>query len=153
MDKPAMPMGDWNPNHPSTEKEAVAWLEEMRWSGNPKCPRCESANPIKRKGKRLGQYRCKSCQQEFNVRTGTLFQGTHLPLTAWLDAIHFALDESRRMSSIKLAARLHTSQLTARSLAKRLRQACRSDDQLLKEIIEADQTYVGGFDRAKRRLA
>ncbi|MHA1525011.1 MAG: transposase, partial [Alphaproteobacteria bacterium] len=53
---------------------ARLYLEKRRWNGSPSCPCCgEAENITARGGKREGYYRCRSCDLEFTVRTGTIF--------------------------------------------------------------------------------
>ena len=64
---------------------ARLYLEDRRWHGSPSCPPCgESAKVTARTGKRIGYYRCHDCAGEFTVRTGTVFERSHVPLNKWV---------------------------------------------------------------------
>jgi len=54
------------------------YLEGRLWPNGPVCPVCA-------KGDRLtvrkdGFYRCNACREDFTVRTGTIFERSHIPL-------------------------------------------------------------------------
>ena len=67
---------------------ARVYLEERRWGGNVVCPHCDDDQITTRRGKRLGYYRCRECKVEFTVRTGTIFERSHVPLHKWIYAIY-----------------------------------------------------------------
>ena len=56
---------------------------------------CEDLKKLKRvpksrrvtRLKRKGCYDCRWCKERFTVRTGTVFQRSHIPLNKWLFAI------------------------------------------------------------------
>ncbi len=60
------------------QETARVYLECRLWPEGPKCAVCKSGDRITiRKG---GYYRCNACQQDFTVRTGTIFERSHVPL-------------------------------------------------------------------------
>ena len=36
----------------------------------------------------VGYFRCLACKEDFTVRTGTIFERSHIPLDKWLHAMH-----------------------------------------------------------------
>ena len=50
-----------------------------------------------RKGKRLGYYRCRSCDEEFTVRTSTIFERSHVPLHKWIYAMYLVVTSGARV--------------------------------------------------------
>ena len=129
---------------------ARTYLEEKRWNGNVICPHCDYGDKITtRKGKRLGYYRCRSCKVEFTVRTGTIFEWSHVPLNKWLYAIYLLVTAREGISSLQLSKELSVTQSTAWFMLGRLREACSGDLRKLSGIVEVDETFVGGRERNK----
>jgi len=81
---------------------ARLYLEARRWNGQPDaCPLCGGTERISaRGGKRLGYYRCGDCQGEFTVRTGTIFERSHVPLDKWIYAMYLLVTARKGVSSL-----------------------------------------------------
>ena len=71
-------------------------------------------------------------------------EATKLPLPKWFAAICLILNAKKGISSLQLSRDLGVNKNTAWFLQKRIRQAMDEDDQILKGVIEADESYVGG---------
>ncbi len=129
---------------------ARAYLEQRRWGGKVACPHCDSGGQITaRKGKRLGYYRCRSCQKEFTVRTGTIFERSHVPLHKWIYAMYLVVTARKGISSMQMAKEIGVTQKTAWFMLGRLREACGGEIEPLRGIVEVDQAYVGGREHNK----
>jgi transposase-like protein len=125
------------------EDECRAYLEELRWPDGIRCPRCDS-NKLSRIKKRY-QFDCDSCRYQFSVTAGTIFHDTHLPLWKWFLAVYLIAESKKSISANQLKRMLGTTYRTAWHLSHRIRSAFREvDAQLLKGIVEADETFVGG---------
>ena len=130
------------------------YLEELRWPGGVRCPKCGSAK-ISRIHDR-DQFHCdgpprpdkpewRSCGYQFSVTAGTLFHDSHLPLRKWFLAIYLLAESKKGMSARQLGRTLGVTYKTAWYLAHRIRAAMGDDDQpLLRGIVEVDETFVGG---------
>jgi len=131
------------------QESCIDHLERIRWAGKPVCPHC-SRKRIKRKKEdgvgRVGRWHCKSCNASFKVTHGTLFHGTQIPLQKWFMALALILNAKKGISSYQLARDLDLNQRTAWFIEVRIRaeMADKSHSLLLKGIIEADETYIGG---------
>jgi transposase-like protein len=100
-------------------ESARAYLEGRRWPNGPICPTCGLGERITaRKG---GFYRCNQCQEDFTVRTGTVFERSHIPLHKWLAALT-TLAQQPDTTSVALARELDITQKTAWILKNRIRE-------------------------------
>lgn len=136
-----------------TEIEARDHIEAKRWNGHPVCPHCKDQARIQKR-KLDGYYRCLACKTDFTVRTGTIFERSHVPLHKWLYAIYLVVTARKGISSLQLSKELGVTQKTAWFMLQRIREACGNDgddDQggLLSGIVEADETYIGGKEMNK----
>ncbi len=80
---------------------AQEYIEMIRWGENVCCPHCDGDRVTKLK--RKGYYLCNDCRQKFTVRTGTVFQRSHIPLNKWLYAIYMLETSRKGVSSVQLA--------------------------------------------------
>jgi transposase-like protein len=127
-----------------SEDRCRAYLEELRWPDGPECPRCAEPTTISKIVAR-NQYECDSCRYQFSVTAGTLFHDSHLPLWKWFLAIYLICESKKGISANQLKGMLSVSYKTAWYMSHRIREAMGDDDQpLLRGVIEADETYLGG---------
>src|SRR3712207_5133007 len=91
------------------------------------------------------QFVCRSCRYHFSVTAGTIFHDTHLPLWKWFLAVYLMVEAKKGVSANQLKRTLDVSYKTAWYLCHRIRAALNEvDAQLLKGIVESDETFVGG---------
>ena len=129
----------------------IAHLESIRWPEVALCPLCNSDRVArKQEGQKVGRWNCHNCTSSFNVLSGTIFQGTRVPLQKWFLAISLMANAKKSLSSCQLARDLDITQQTAWYMQQRIRAAMAgADGELLQGIIEADETYLGGKPRHK----
>jgi transposase-like protein len=126
-----------------SEDSCRARLEELRWPDGVVCSRCESMNVASIEDRH--QYQCRSCRYQFSVTAGTIFHDSHLPLWKWFMAVYLIIESKKGISANQLKRTLGVSYKTAWYLCHRIRAALNEvDAQLLKGIVEADETFVGG---------
>ena len=130
---------------------ARVYLEGRRWAHGVTCPHCGGDKITARKGKRLGYYRCRPCAEEFTVRTGTIFERSHVKLHKWIYAMYLVVTARKGISSMQLAKEIGVTQKTAWFLLGRLREACGDDFDQLRGIIEMDEAYIGGKESNKHK--
>ena len=129
------------------QEAARQYLESRLWPTGVKCPTCAGMNRITtRKG---GYYRCNACKVDFTVRTGTIFERSHVPLHKWLYAMYLLVTSRKGISSLQLSKEIGITQKSAWFVLHRLREACGNDMQALRGVVEIDETFVGGKERNK----
>nr|VFK59484.1 MAG: Transposase zinc-ribbon domain-containing protein [Candidatus Kentron sp. TC] len=131
------------------QETARVYFESQRWNGEAVCPFCGSPKTTARKGSRAGYYWCNDCGKEFTVRTGTILERSHIPLHKWLYAMYMIVTARKGISSLQLSKELGIRQASAWFLMHRIRAACEQGDQLLQNVVEIDETYVGGKEKNK----
>ena len=138
-----------------TQESCIDHLERVRFRDDPFCPLCGAVGECARKkeGNIIGRWNCHACKSSFNVLSGTMFQGTHLPLQKWFMAIALIVNAKKSLSSCQLARDLNLTQRSAWYVQQRIRaeMATRQGKVLLRGIVEADETYVGGKPRKRNR--
>src|SRR5690348_1017324 len=71
-----------------SDEEAHAAFQSIRWaetSGTPVCPYCGGCDCYTFKARRI--FKCKACQSQFSVTSGTIFSNRKLPIRDYLLAI------------------------------------------------------------------
>ena len=125
------------------EDKCRRYLEGLRWPDGLECPRC-GGKTISRITTR-NQLDCDSCRYRYSVIAGTIFHDSHLPLWKWFVAVYLIAESKKGISANQLKRSLGVTYKTAWYLSHRIRAALREvDAQLLKGIIEVDETFVGG---------
>jgi transposase-like protein len=129
-------------------ESARLFLESRIWSEGVTCPSCKAKENITtRKG---GFYRCNPCQLDFTIRTGTIFERSHIPLHKWLYAMYLLVTARKGISSLQLAKEIGVTQKSAWFMLHRLREACGGPKLTkLKGIVELDECFIGGKERNK----
>ena len=153
-----------------TDAEAEATLKRIRWdqtNGDPACSHCGSLTIYDcRRPSGAPRWRCKDCEKDFSITSGTLFASYKLPLRGYLAAVAIFVNEVKGKSMLALSRDLGLSYKTAFVLAHKLREAM-AEEMKGRQIgddrpeAEIDGAYFGGYvkpanfkeDRVDRRLA
>jgi len=108
------------------EESARVYLEGRLWPNGTVCPTCQAQDRITPRAN--GYYRCNACQLDFTVRTGTIFERSHVPLHKWGYAMYLLVTARKGISSLQLAKEIGVTQKTAWFILGRLREACGEPD-------------------------
>ena len=143
----------------NTHAKCVAHLQKVRWNNKPICPFCDATNITKRGTKRkfrkphtyriykTPSYHCNSCNRDFTVLSGTIFEASKLPLQKWFALIALMLNARKGISAMNLMRDLDITYKTAWFSAMRVRCAMLDQASMLEGIVEMDEMYVGGKPR------
>ncbi len=88
-------------------------------------------------------------QKRFHSQARHNFRGFPIASCQWLYAIYLVQASRKSVSSLQLSKELEVTQKTAWFLMHRIRQACKQDDWMLTNVVEVDETYIGGKERNK----
>jgi transposase-like protein len=126
-----------------TEQSCIDHLEKLSWDGNPVSPFDAASKVYKCAG---NKYKCKSTGKYFNVRTGTIFDNTKIPLQKWFLALYVFSSHKKGISSHQLARDITVTQKSAWFLLHRLRYAFDHPNfkATLENIVEIDEAGIGG---------
>jgi len=101
------------------EESARIYLEGRLWPNGTACPTCQAQDRITPRAN--GYYRCNACQLDFTVRTGTIFERSHVPLHKWVYAMYLLVTARKGISSLQLAKEIGVTQKTAWFILGRFR--------------------------------
>jgi transposase-like protein len=123
-----------------TEQTCIDHLEKLRWNGHVVSPFDVTSQVYVCKD---NKYRCRKTGKYFNVRTGTLFDNTKVPLRKWFFAIWLVTSHKKGISSIQLSKDIDVTQKTAWFMLQRIRNCFGFDnDGQLDNQVEVDETFV-----------
>lgn len=144
----------------TNENAARKHLEAIRWPDGKSCPLCgcvdkisdvamknkpSKANP---EGKEVkGYYHCGDCRRKFTVRTGTIYERSHIPLHKWVLATQLLCSSKKGMSAHQLHRMIGVTYKSAWFMAMRIRESMidvNPDPMGGKDkVVQADETYFG----------
>ena len=148
-----------------SDAEAEKAFRDVRWSetdGEPVCPLCGGLDAYDcRRPNGSPRFRCRACQKDFSITSGTLFASHKLPLRMYLAAIAIAMNEVKGKSALALSRDLGVSYKATWVLMHKIREALSAEFKgrvLGGEGSEAsvDGAYFGGYvkpaNRAENRV-
>src|SRR3954469_14600400 len=114
-----------------SDEEVERVFIRLRWAdneGEPYCPHCGCPTvwACRRPG-RAPRWRCKACQKDFSVTSGTLFAFHKMPLRSYLLAIAIFCNEVKGKSMLAMSRDLGVQYKTSFVLAHKIREAMASE--------------------------
>jgi len=150
MQMPKISLIEWQKRY-GTEEACAAVIVKYRWPHGFICPKCGNDSSWYITTRKV--YQCCKCTHQVSVTAGTLFHSTNLPLVKWFWAIYLMASDKGGISALRLSKHIGVSWPTARNMLKKIRTAMVHRDsiyRLFDELIELDDTYVGGKKPGKR---
>ncbi len=124
------------------------------------CPRCAFHETYTIATRR--KFKCRACEHQFSVTSGTIFASHKLAFVDLLGAICLVVSAAKGISALQLARTIGVSYKTAFVLIHKLREAIKIETEglTLSGTVEVDGAFVGGhvrpsnisLDRIDRRL-
>lgn len=118
---------------PHTLGEAVKYFDDidvctdfvakLRWPNGPVCPRCEVTVQSYLAARRV--WKCRSCEKQFSVKKGTIFEDSAIGLDKWLVSIWLIANSKNGISSRELGRAVGLTQKSAWFVLHRIRLAMR----------------------------
>lgn len=131
------------------EESCIRYFEKMRWGDEVISP-YDSNSKVYKCGN--GKYKCKNTGRYFDVKTGTAFANTKLPMKAWFYAMMLFLSHKRGVSSCQLARDLGITQKTAWKMLHKIRQYMEMENShTLSGEVEIDEAFVGGKNKNRHK--
>ena len=147
-----------------SDDEAFQTFKAIRFSltdGKPFCSKCGGAEVYEYAARRI--FKCKACQGQFSVTSGTIFASRKMPLRDLLAAIAIFVNGAKGHSALQLSRDLDCQYKTAFVLTHKLREAMTAETAKheISGDVEIDGAYFGGYvkptnykaDRIDRRLS
>jgi transposase-like protein len=132
------------------EAKAREWLEQSRWPNGVTCPHCGSVDGIYLMGgkrHRPGLYRCRPCDGQFTVQTGSVMESSHIALHKWALALQLLTSSKKGMSAHQLHRMIHVTYKSAWFMFHRIREGMTETRPAPVggegKIVEADEAYHG----------
>jgi len=132
-----------------TDEEAYGTLKAIRFAqndGKPFCPKCGCVTVYEFASRRI--FKCKECQGQFSLTSGTIFASRKLAIRDILAAIAIFVNGAKGVSALQLSRDLNVQYKTAFVLAHKLREVLsveQSKAQHLSGEVEIDGAYFGGY--------
>jgi transposase-like protein len=132
-----------------TEQDCINHLESILWKDGVVSPFDPTSKIYKCAG---GKYKCKNTGKYFNVKVGSIFEDTKIPLIKWFMTLFIFSSHKKGISSHQLSKDIGVTQKSAWFMLHRLRYAF--NHPAFKEItgeniVEIDETFMGGDEKNK----
>ena len=133
-----------------TQAKCIAYLEKLRWGKKPACMLCGAMNVTKRKDSI--KWHCNSCNRDYTVLYGTIFENTRLPLPKFFEIMLLMVNAKMGISAAEMARDVGVKYQTAWFVAHRTRCAMINNELRLEGLVEFDEAYLGGKRRKEGKV-
>lgn len=129
-----------------TEAKCYQALYRTRWPKGFRCPKCASRPRSRFRRADRVYYQCRACRHQTTLISGTVFEGSKLPLTTWFLAMHLLTGSKTNMSALELKRHLGVCYDTAWKLKHKIMQVMteREERRQLAGFVQIDDAYLGG---------
>ncbi len=139
-----------------SDDEAHARFQAIRFAdngGEAFCPRCGGQNLYAYTTRHA--WKCRPCQYQFTVTSGTIFSSRKLPIRDYLAAIALFVNAAKGISALQLGRDLDVQYKTAFVLSHKLREAVAASQRgvILTGTVEVDGAYFGGHAKLQNKKA
>ncbi len=137
-----------------SEEEARATFQSIRWAdndGKPCCPKCGCVSVYSYATRPI--WKCKACNSQFSLTSGTIFASHKMPLRDYLLAIAIFVNGAKGVSALQLSRDIDVQYKTAFVLAHKLREvmASQMNNLTVSGEVEIDGAYFGGYVKPANR--
>ena len=140
-----------------SDDEAHAAFVAIRFADNGGaafCPHCGCTAVYTYTARRI--WKCKACERQFSVTSGTIFASRKLAIRDYLAAIAIFVNAVKGISALQLGRDLDVQYKTAFVLAHKLREAIGAEQMAggpLSGVVEVDGAYFGGHPKLANNKA
>ena len=139
-----------------SEDEARAMFRTLRFAdtdGKPVCPYCACDAVVEFRCRPI--FKCKGCERQFSVTSGTLFASRKLPFRDIMMAVAVFVNGANGVSALRMSRELGRCYKTAFVLLHKLREAMGTMkvDRKLTGTVEIDGVWVGGHIKKANEAA
>jgi len=139
-----------------SDDQAFETFKAIRWAetdGSPVCPKCGGYVCWEFKARRI--FKCKACNGQFSVTSGTIFASRKMDLRDILAAIAIFVNGAKGHSALQLSRDLDCQYKTAFVLSHKIREALAAEQAQseLSGVVEVDGAYFGGYVKPANRKA
>ena len=120
-----------------TQEKCIAYLEKLRWAKKPKCLFCNSKS-VKKRPKSI-RWHCNTCNKDFSVLMGTIFEESRLPLPKYFEIMLLMMNAKMGISSAQIARNVGVRYQTAWFACHKIRCAMIDNELKLEGMVEFDE--------------
>lgn len=129
-----------------TEAKCYRALYKARWPHGFRCPCCAERRRSRFRRDGRVYYQCRRCRHQTTLTSGTLFEGTRLPLATWMLALYLLTSTKTDLSALELMRHLDVNYKAAWRIKHKVMQAMveREASRRLDGFVQLDDAYLGG---------